>query len=47
MLNTKIRNILAPLDFSEASQNALETAIAIAKHQSSNIVLLKVTESSF
>jgi hypothetical protein len=30
MINTKIKNILVLLDFSEASLNALETAIAIA-----------------
>ena len=47
MINTKIKNILVPLDFSEASLNALETAIAIAKQQNSNIMLLNVADSSF
>ena len=36
-----------PLDFSETSLNALETAIAIAKQQNARITLLNVVDSSF
>ena len=47
MTNNKIANILVPLDFSESSLNALETAIAIAKQQKAKITLLNVVDSSF
>jgi len=47
MKNSSIINILVPLDFSESSLNALETAIAIAKQQKAKITLLNVVDSSF
>ena len=47
MKNNNITNILVPLDFSESSLNALETAIAIAKQQKAKITLLNVVDSSF
>ncbi len=47
MINTTIKSILAPLDFSETSLNALETAIAIAKQQKAGIRLLNIVDSSF
>jgi nucleotide-binding universal stress UspA family protein len=46
MENNRISNILVPLDFSEASLNSLETAIAIAKKQKAKITLLNVVDSS-
>ena len=47
MKNNNIRHILVPLDFSESSLNALETAIAIAKQHKAKIALLNVVDSSF
>lgn len=47
MSNNKIKNILVPLDFSETSLNALQTAIAIAKQQKAAILLLNVVDTSF
>ena len=47
MKSNNIKNILVPLDFSESSLNALETAIAIAKQQKAKITLLNVVDSSF
>ena len=47
MTNNKIKNILVPLDFSETSLNALQTAIAIAKQQRAAILLLNVVDTSF
>ena len=47
MTNNAIKNILVPVDFSESSLNALETAIAIAKQQNARITLLNVVDSSF
>jgi len=41
-----ISHILVPLDFSESSLNALETAIALAKQQQAKITLLNVVDSS-
>lgn len=46
MKNNIISSILVPLDFSEASLNALDTAIAIAKQQNASIMLLNVADSS-
>ena len=46
MKNNSITNILVPLDFSETSLNALDTAITIAKRQESKITLLNVVDSS-
>ena len=46
MININIKNILVPLDFSEASLNALDAAIAIAKQQNATITLLNVADSS-
>jgi nucleotide-binding universal stress UspA family protein len=46
MKNNNLTNILVPLDFSETSMNALETAIVIAKQQKANITLLNVVDSS-
>jgi nucleotide-binding universal stress UspA family protein len=42
MKNNIIKSILVPLDFSKASLNALDTAIAIATQQNSSIRLLNV-----
>ena len=47
MKHSRIANILVPLDFSEPSLNALETAITIAKQQVARITLLNVVDSSF
>lgn len=47
MKNNNIKNILVPLDFSESSLNALETALDIAKRQNARITLLNVVDSSF
>ncbi|HEX6846462.1 MAG TPA: universal stress protein [Chitinophagaceae bacterium] len=47
MENNNIKNILVPLDFSESSLNALETALDIAKRQNARITLLNVVDSSF
>ncbi len=44
---TNIKNILVPLDFSETSMNALQTAIAIAKQQKASMLLLNVVDTSF
>ena len=46
MKNNSISHILVPLDFSEGSLNALETAIALAKQQKAKITLLNVVDSS-
>ena len=47
MINNSVKNILVPLDFSETSLNALQTAIAIAKQQNADILLLNVVDTSF
>jgi nucleotide-binding universal stress UspA family protein len=47
MKNNIITHILVPLDFSESSLNALETAIAIAKQHNATITLLNVVDPSF
>jgi len=47
MKSNNIRNILVPLDFSEASLNSLETAIVIAKQHEATIILLNVVDSSY
>jgi nucleotide-binding universal stress UspA family protein len=46
MKKNGISHILVPLDFSESSLNALETAIALAKQQHAKITLLNVVDSS-
>ena len=46
MKNNNITHILVPLDFSESSLNALETAIAIAKQHNAAITLLNVVDPS-
>jgi nucleotide-binding universal stress UspA family protein len=46
MKNNRLENILVPLDFSEASLNSLETAIALAKQQDAKITLMNVVDSS-
>ena len=46
MKNKNISHILVPLDFSEGSLNALETAIALARQQKAKITLLNVVDSS-
>ena len=46
MKNNNISHILVPLDFSEGSLNALETAIALAKQQKAKITLLNVVDSN-
>jgi nucleotide-binding universal stress UspA family protein len=46
MKNNRLLNILVPLDFSEASLNSLETAIALAKQQHAKITLMNVVDSS-
>jgi len=47
MKGNDIKNILVPLDFSEASLNSLETAIVLAKQHEAKIILLNVVDSSF
>jgi len=46
-MKNNIKNILVPVDFSETSLNALETAISIAKQQRARITLLNVVDSTF
>lgn len=46
MKNSSVKSILVPLDFSETSLNALDTAVTIAKRQGSKITLLNVVDSS-
>jgi nucleotide-binding universal stress UspA family protein len=46
MKNNRLENILVPLDFSEASLNSLETAVALAKQQNAKITLMNVVDSS-
>lgn len=45
MIEYKIKKILVPVDFSPASINALDTAIALAKRHDATIVLLNVIET--
>ncbi|MFD2935275.1 universal stress protein [Spirosoma flavum] len=42
MLTTNLNNILVPIDYSDTSINALDTAIAIAKRQQAQLLLLHV-----
>lgn len=42
-----IKNILIPTDYSEASFNALETAIVIAKRNNASLQLLHIDEAAF
>lgn len=46
MKNNRLENILVPLDFSEASLNSLETAVALAKQQNAKITLMNVVDSN-
>jgi nucleotide-binding universal stress UspA family protein len=46
MKNNTINHILVPLDFSESSLNALETAIAVAKQYNTTITLLHVVDAN-
>ncbi|MEP7142965.1 MAG: universal stress protein [Ferruginibacter sp.] len=46
MIEFSIKRILVPVDFSAASINALDTAIAMAKQQEAGILLLNVVETS-
>ncbi len=43
-MKSKIKSILIPTDFSESSENALTTGIAIAKRQKAEIILLHVVD---
>ena len=45
MLPYTIRKIIVPIDLSETSLNALDTAVAIAKRHQSELILLNVIES--
>jgi nucleotide-binding universal stress UspA family protein len=47
MKSNTITHILVPLDFSESSLNALETAIALAKQHNTTITLLNVVDPNF
>ncbi len=40
-------NILIPTDYSEASFNALETAIIIAKRNNASLILLHIDEAGY
>jgi nucleotide-binding universal stress UspA family protein len=42
-----IRHILVPVDFSEASLNALDTALAIARRHAAAVHILHVTDTTF
>jgi len=42
-----IRSILVPIDFSQVSLNALETAVAISKRQLTTLTLIHVVENTF
>ncbi|MBC7889033.1 MAG: universal stress protein [Ferruginibacter sp.] len=44
MIEYNIKKILVPVDFSPASMNALDTAIAMAKQQDAAILLMNVVE---
>ncbi|MDZ4714806.1 MAG: universal stress protein [Cytophagales bacterium] len=47
-MNThEIRNVLVPIDFSEVSLNALETAVAICKRQLAKLTLIHVVENTY
>ena len=46
MIEFNINRILVPVDFSPASFNALDTAIAMAKQHEARILLLNVVETS-
>jgi nucleotide-binding universal stress UspA family protein len=46
MKDNTITHILVPLDFSETSFNALETAIAVAKQHNTTITLLNVVDAN-
>src|SRR5688572_27917791 len=46
-MNYHIRKILVPLDLSETSLNALESAVALAARHDAQIILLHVHETSF
>src|SRR5690349_14763482 len=43
----RINNILVPIDLSESSLNALETAVMIAKKHNAAVQILYVEETSF
>ncbi len=47
MSSTIIRNILVPVDFSETSLNALETALTIARRHQSTVQILHVIDNTF
>ncbi len=47
MNSWNVKHILVPIDFSPASLNAMETAIALAKHQGAKLTLLHVVNESF
>jgi nucleotide-binding universal stress UspA family protein len=47
MSSTGIKNILFPTDFSDLSQNALKTAIAISKRHKAVLHILHVVENRF
>ncbi len=46
MKTYQIKKVLVPVDFSEVSQNALQTAIAICKRQLSTLTLIHIIENS-
>lgn len=46
-MNYNIRTILVPLDLSETSLNALDTAVALASKNSADLFLLYVAEHAF
>jgi glycine betaine transporter len=45
--NVEPKTILVPVDFSEASENALAYAVSIAKHFGSKLTLLYVSQAQF
>ena len=47
MKSNHITQILVPLDFSESSLNALDTAIAMSKQNNTSVTLLHVVDQSF
>lgn len=47
MITSRLKNILVPVDFSETSLNAIETAIALAKLHDARLQLLHVVDTSF
>ncbi len=47
MLPYTIRKIIVPIDLSETSLNALDTAVALAKKHKASLLMLNVIESGF